>query len=366
MRNEITTLNKNASLKQSNSLVEAKYRLTTYEQRMVIAICSQLTNEKKLPKIRIDAKDLADFCNFDQTKKLNMVRTTARRLRSRTLEFQKPDGTWYITGWINSAELVDDSTIEFCIDSKLTPQLLQLKSAYLSTPAAPLMEFRCDYTARFYFLLKKMLKIGEFEYTLDFFRERFNLSKAYRVFFNLKNKVIEPAITEINEKSDIQVEHEYIKQGRSYQKIHFIVKMKKGASEEELIEQATGQQRLIEHPQDNTQKIADKLIKRGVSARMAKAYTKKYDIERINRNLALAIQQKDTAKNLPGLIIDFIKKDTAGQAAADKAEVKKREKKREADARQAYELFHGKNNTASPNEDYAPPVVIKDGKIVAQ
>ena len=117
-----------------------------------------------------------------------MVRTTARRLRSRTLEFQKPDGTWYITGWINSAELVDDSTIEFCIDSKLTPQLLQLKSAYLSTPAAPLMEFRCDYTARFYFLLKKMLKIGEFEYTLDFFRERFNLSKAYRVFFNLKNK----------------------------------------------------------------------------------------------------------------------------------------------------------------------------------
>lgn len=366
MKNEVTTLNKNANLKQSNNLVEAKYRLTTYEQRMVIAICSQLTNEKKLPKIHVDVKDLADFCKFDQTKKLDMVRTTARRLRARTLEFQKPDGRWYITGWINSAELIDDSTIEFSIDPKLTPQLLQLKSAYLSTPAAPLMEFKCDYTARFYFLLKKMLKVSEFEYDLNFFRERFKLSKSYQIFFNLKNKVIEPAITEINKKSDIQVEHEYIKKGRSYTKIHFIVKMKKAAGPEELLEQETGQQRLIEQTPDNVQEIADRLIKRGVSSRMAMSYAKKYDIDRISRNLALAIKQKDTAKNLPGLIIEFIKKDTAGQAAVAKVKVKKREKKREADARQAYELFHGKANTTTPIGDYAPPVVIKDGKIIAQ
>ncbi len=365
MENEITTLNKNANLKQSNNLVEAKYRLTTYEQRMVIAICSQLTNETEFPKIHVNVNDLADFCKFDQTKKLDMVRTTARRLRARTLEFQKPNGGWYITGWINSADLLDDGTIEFSIDPKLTPQLLQLKSAYLSTPAAPLMEFKCDYSARFYFLLKKMLKVREFEYDLNFFHERFKLSKSYKIFFNLKNKVIEPAITEINEKSDIQVTHTYIKKGRSYTKIHFVVTLKKAASEEEMLEKETGQQRLIEQTPDNVQEIADKLIKRGVSERMAKSYAKKYDIDRINRNLALALKQKDTAKNLPGLIIDFIRNDTAGQATAAEAEVKKREKKREQDARQAYELFHGKAQ-ADPAGDYEPPVIIKDGKIVSQ
>ena len=166
--NEITRLDQNASLKQANSLVEAKYRLTTYEQRMIIAICSQLKNETDLPKIHVRIDNLADFCKFPASKKLDMVRSTARKLRSRTLEFLKPDGKWYITGWINSADLLEDGTIEFVIDEKLKPHLLQLKSAYLLTPAAPLMEFKCDYTARLYFLMKKMLKVHTFEYKLDF------------------------------------------------------------------------------------------------------------------------------------------------------------------------------------------------------
>ncbi|MBO5631542.1 MAG: replication initiation protein [Aeriscardovia sp.] len=367
MKKEVTPIDQTVNIKQSNKLIESRYRLTTYEQRMVIAICSQLKNSNdKSPVIRLNVSDLADFCKFEPQKKYSLVKTTARRLRSRTLEYQKPDGKWYITGWVNSAEYLDDGTIEFCIDPKLTPQLLQLKSAYLSTPAAPLMEFKCDYTARFYFMLKKMLKIHSFDYELDFLRDRLQLSKSYCQISNLKSRVIEPAIKEINEASDIRVTHEYIKEGRTYTKIHFTVEKEKATSEEELLEQATGQQRLIEHTSDSVQEVADRLIKRGVSSRMAKTYAKKYDTDRINRNLALAVKQKDTAKNLPGLIIEFIKNDTAGQAVIAKAEVKKREKKREADARQAYELFHGKAQS-EPNGDYAPPVIIsKNGKVVSK
>jgi len=366
LKKDVTPIDQTVNIKQSNKLIESRYRLTTYEQRMVIAICSQIKNSSdKAPVIRLNVADLADFCKFEPQKKYSLVKTTAKRLRSRTLEYQKPDGRWYITGWVNSAEYLGDGTIEFCIDPKLTPQLLQLKSAYLSTPAAPLMEFKCDYTARFYFMLKKMLKVHSFDYELDFLRDRLQLSKSYCQISNLKSRVIEPAIKEINEASDIQVTHEYIKEGRTYKKIHFTVEKKKSASEEELLELETGQQRLLDPPTDSVQEIADKLIKRGVSSRMANTYAKKYDLDRIKRNLALAVKQKDTAKNLPGLIIEFIKKDTAGQAIAAKNEVKKREKKHKADAQQAYELFHGKNN-ASPSGDYAPPVVIKDGKVIAQ
>ena len=364
MKHEITKLDTQANLKQSNNLIEAKYRLTTYEQRMVIAICSQLTNETEFPKIRVDVNSLADFCKFPSSKKLNYVRATARRLRSRTLEYQKPNGGWYITGWINSADLLDDGTIEFTIDPKLTPQLLQLKSAYLSTPAAPLMEFKCDYTARFYFLLKKMLKIKEFEYTIDFFKERFQLSKSYALFANMKNKVIEPAILEINEKSDIQVKHEYIKEGRSYTKIHFTVTLKKPISEEEKIEEETGQLRLGGVMSDSVQELADKLIKRGVSAEYAKQLAKKYNAERIIRNLNLALKQKNNNNtNFAGLIVHFIKEDIAGQNAQAKADIEKREQERKADAKQAKEFFNGKSEEIKG--DYESPVIMKDGKIVS-
>ena len=362
MAKEITKLNKNAELKQSNNLVEAKYRLTTYEQRMVIAICSQLKNETDLPKIHIKANDLADFCQFDPSKKLEMVRTTARKLRGRTLEYLKPNGKWYITGWINSADLLDDGTIEFTIDEKLKPQLLQLKSAYLTTPAAPLMEFKCDYTARIYFLLKKMLKIHTFEYDLDFIRERFKLSKSYTIFFNLKNKIIEPAVKEINELSDIKVEHEYIKDGRAVKKIRFTVEPKEKSIESKL--EDAGQVKLIESApkplKEDKKAILDNLIKRGVSAEQAERIVKKYSVDRLRKNINLAVKQKDTAKNLPGLIVKFIRDNVAGKNEKKKLEIEKQEKAKAKDKKQAREFFHGKQEE---EKDLSNTVVIgKDGK----
>lgn len=353
---ELIEIDDSKTLKQSNRLVVARYRLTKYEQRLVMAICSQLDkNADNFSKVRLRVGDVADFCNFKGKDKYNQVHSTILKLMTRTLQIQKENGKWYVTHWLQSADYLDGGYIEYCIDEKLKPELLQLKAAYLSTQVAPLMEFKRDYSARLYFILKKMLKIKEFDYDLDFFRDRFQLDKGYKLFANIKNRIIDPAIIEINEKSDIKVKHEYIKIGRSYQKIHFIVTLKKAPSEEEVLEQSFGQQRLIEHTSDSVQEVADRLIKRGVSARMAKTYAKKYDTDRINRNLALAVKQKDTAKNLPGLIIEFIKNDTAGQAAIAKAEVKKREKEREADARQAKDFFSKSDDIKG---DYAEPVTI--------
>lgn len=360
-----SVIDPNKTIKQSNRLIEAKYKLTSQEQKLVIAICSQLDkNATNFDTIRIKVADFANFCNIKSTNKYAEVRRIVMRLLDRKLLIHKADGGWYGTHWLQSAEYIPaESVIEYRIDERLKPELLQLKAAYLDTAAQPLMEFKCDYSARIYFLLKKMLKIKEFEYDLDFIRERFQLSKSYQIFFNLKNKVIEPAITEINEKSDIQVEHEYIKIGRSYQKIHFIVTLKKAPSDEERMEQETGQLRLTESAYESDGGIVDRLVKRGVSASYAKKLAKQYDADRISRNLSLAVKQKDTAKNLAGLIVQFIKEDTAGANAKAKAEIEKKEKERQTDAQQVYEQVHGKINI---NGDYAQPVIIKNGKVISQ
>lgn len=225
--NEIKQIDPSKTLKQSNSLVVARYRLSKYEQRMIIAICSQLNkNADEFETVRVRAKDLADFCKFKGEDAYRKVHSTILKLMSRTLQIQKNDGKWYITHWLQSAEHIDGGLIEYCIDQRLKPELLQLKSAYLSTSAEPLMNFKRDYAARLYFILKKLVRLREYTYDLDFFRDRFQLGKTYQKISNLKNWVLEPALKEINEKSDISVWHEYIKEGRSYKKIHFIVDVK--------------------------------------------------------------------------------------------------------------------------------------------
>jgi len=336
-----SVIDPNKTIKQSNRLIEAKYKLTSQEQKLVIAICSQLDkNAANFDTIRIKVADFANFCNIKSTNKYAEVRRIVMRLLDRKLLIHKADGGWYGTHWLQSAEYIPaESVIEYKIDERLKPELLQLKAAYLDTAAQPLMEFKCDYSARIYFLLKKMLKIKEFEYDLDFIRERFQLSKSYQIFFNLKNKVIEPAITEINEKSDIQVKHGYIKQGRSYTKIHFTVTLKKEPSREEILEHEYGQQRLIEQVSDDVQEITDKLIRRGVDVKRAKDFAKKYNKERIINNLNYALAAKDTASNLPGLILHCIKEDTAGQIAQEKKAIAERDKAKQADKQQAKEFF---------------------------
>lgn len=233
-KQELLVINKNQTIKQSNRLIEAKYKLTNREQLLIMAICSQLDeNAENFSTIRIKVADFAAFCKITTADKYTEVKRIVMRLLDRKLLIQQPNGGWYATHWLQSAEYIpNESVIEYKIDERLKPELLQLKSGFLRTKVAPIMEFRRDYSIRIYFILKKMLKIRDFCRNLDFFRERFELGKSYNLFANLKNKVLEPALKEINEKSDISVWHEYIKEGRAYKKIHFIVELKETEKKE--------------------------------------------------------------------------------------------------------------------------------------
>ena len=387
MKNKASKININRQIKQSNNLCEARYKLTTYEQRMVIAICSQIDDrQNELPIIKVKATDLADFCGFDKSKKYTMVKTTARTLRSRTLEYQMSNGDWYITGWINSAFYNSkDSTITFTFDERLKPELLNLKSAYLLTPAEPLMKFDRDYSVRIYFILKKMLKIRDFEKDLDFFRDRFQLGKTYNKISNLKDKVIEPALKEINEKSDISVWHEYIKEGRAYKKIHFIVELKETEKKEiatpasvkksnkaetvetnddiinnidagnlfsssddwdrrnmpawtpeeyeEPVTSSAVEEEPVDEWSDEQQADYDALIRQDIWVSRAKQIVNTYDHERIKRNLegVLRDKLKGTISNPPAVIVSAINDDSYNGIAEEKVKVQARaeEKKRE-------------------------------------
>lgn len=123
---------------------------------------------------------------------------------------------------------------------------------------------------------------------------------------------------------------------------------------EERLEQDAGQLRLIDaatatspfntEPRGMTaeqQEAYDSLINRGVSASKANDLAKKYDLKRVKRNLEIAIKQKDTSRNLAGLIISLIEQDAAGQMEIEKQEARARIEQRQLDRRQAYDDLHG-------------------------
>ena len=346
MGTEIKELD-NPVLKMSNRLIEGRYNLTPIEQKVLIAMAAVISkNTKEFDKVKIRVKDLIDFCEIEETNGYKLVKSATKQLLKRTLEIQYANGDWFGTHWLQSAYYKHkDAVIEYEIDKNLKDDFLNLYKAYLATPAKLLIKFDNRYTPRLYNLLKKMIKVKDFEYEIEYFCDRFMLPESYRnKHTHFEKKFMKVCVDEINDKSDIFVEYKYIKEGRSYTNIHFSVTLKKNDNIEEKVEVKSLQSSSDNNDDklyDEQQKIYDRLVNRGIGVRKAKSLVKKYELAIIERNLRYAVQQKDTSTNLPGLIITFIEQDIAGQNEKAKKEAKEREKERQKDRIQAYELFHG-------------------------
>ena len=337
----------NPVLKMSNRLIEGRYNLTPVEQKVLIAMAAVISkNTKEFDKVKIRVKDLIDFCEIEETNGYKLVKSATKQLLKRTLEIQYANGDWFGTHWLQSAYYKHkDAVIEYEIDKNLKYDFLNLYKAYLATPAKLLIKFDNRYTPRLYNLLKKMIKVKDFEYEIEYFCDRFMLPESYRnKHTHFEKKFMKVCVDEINDKSDIFVEYKYIKEGRSYTNIHFSVTLKKNDNIEEKVEVKSLQSSSDNNDDklyDEQQKIYDRLVNRGIGVRKAKSLVKKYELAIIERNLRYAVQQKETSTNLPGLIITFIEQDIAGQNEKAKKEAKEREEERQKDRIQAYELFHG-------------------------
>jgi len=64
------------------------------------------------------------------------------------------------------------------------------------------------------------------EIKIDTLRSMFNIQDKYKAFANIKQKVIEPAVTEINHCSNIEVRYELIKSGKKVSAIQFTFEYK--------------------------------------------------------------------------------------------------------------------------------------------
>lgn len=334
----VAKLHRNNTIKQSNRLIMARYKLTLYEQRMIIAICSQLHSIDDFEPVRVRVADMADFCNFKGKDAYNRVHNTLLRLMRRTLQIMKPDGTYYVTHWLQTADYIDGGgIIEYGVDKLLIPDFINLKEAYFSTSAQKMMELKGDYSARLYFMIGKMVKVGEFDLSLNQIKESFELGKTYDIITNIKKRVIEPSLAEINDKTDLNVTWNYVKEGRKITKLHIKVE-KKDAKTAEL-------------PSDK-QDLYDKLIgeRWGVSPAKAAALLK-YSRVRLERNIRYAYDnRKGKEANMGGWLVSCIEADHAGQQAeAQDAAAKRADEKHQAEIRAAAEAIRAENTELGQN-----------------
>jgi len=205
---------------QSNPLVNAHYKLDLVEQKVLRYIISMIKpDDKELKKkfYRVKLKDLKEYLDWHERSGeiFDYIKKVADKLKSTNIKVIKPNTT-IVTSWIASYEYPKNKGwIEFEISSKLESELLRLKDQFTKYYLKNISKLKSQYSIRLYELLRQYIYAGKRELKIEEIKEMLLIEKdEYKLFADFKKRVIEKAVKDIRQKTDLDFKIKYIKEAR--------------------------------------------------------------------------------------------------------------------------------------------------------
>lgn len=208
---------------QANQLVEARYTLPLGEQRLILAMISDIQpKDEDFKEYRIGIAQFSEFLGINRDSAYRECKKITKKLLSRVLEIQEP-GILIQTNWVSSAKYIEgEGYVRLCFDPSLKPYLLQLKSRFTSCKLNMLLSFKSMYTMRVYTLLKQYETIGQRDMDMDDLRNTLGLKPGqYKAYADLRRSILEPTQKELKTKADLYFDFEPVKLGRKLVAVHF-------------------------------------------------------------------------------------------------------------------------------------------------
>lgn len=225
-----------AKVSKANRLIEARYKLSSSEQKLILLAISNLNSvdQKDFHIQKFNITDVAKVLGLkDEKSAYKDIRELVRGLRKKEIIINTPDKE-LITGWLSSIifeKNSGDMTLKFSEDLK--PYLLELSGAYKSYQLENVIHMKSAYAIRIYEMLKQWECKKTQTYTVEELRRRLSLGAEYPRFFDFEKRVLEPAKAEINEHSDLWLTYRKIKKGRNIESIEFEIEPKYGTVDTE-------------------------------------------------------------------------------------------------------------------------------------
>lgn len=217
------------SITKSNALVEANYRLSLTQQRIILLMASLIQPDDEDFKLyRLTVGGFMDLLDITRPNLYAQMVTMIDHLMRVVITVRVGDGKYVKTHWIKRAEYeVGSGYVDVTFDPDLKPFLLFLKKNFTTYKLENVIKLKSVYSIRIYEILKQYQSIGKRSLTIDALRTMLGMGmNEYKLYGHFKNKVIQVAHKEINEKTDIRFEFREIKLGRKVNEIEFIIQKK--------------------------------------------------------------------------------------------------------------------------------------------
>lgn len=218
---------------KSNRIVTALQSLSLIEMRLIqLAIVDAREKEEGLDSrtpLSIHAKRYAEAFDVESNTSYEVLKEAGKGLVSRQFTFLSERENKVLTNWVQQVEYMpNEGRIEIIFTEAVVNEITRLSSHFTKYALERIATLNSIYSVRLYELLVKWVsakKTNQFEYQV--FRDQMGvISTEYKRMSDFKRRVLEPSIKEINEKTDLKVNYDQIKNGPTITHFTFTVHKK--------------------------------------------------------------------------------------------------------------------------------------------
>ena len=212
-----------------NKIEQCFHKMTLDEKRLLILASptARMIDASEKDAIEVTAEQFANECGIKVSSAYKQLEVASKNLLNRSFSYINERGKRVGVTWVIRA-IYEDGYISVCFPDEV---LTMLKAFDASNPFTKykkenVLLLKGEYSIDLYHIAKKYEGMSTFQITLEDYKLELGLPKSYNRINNLKARALEPAIKEINEKTDINITYENIKRGRTVIGLKFTVKPK--------------------------------------------------------------------------------------------------------------------------------------------
>jgi plasmid replication initiation protein len=217
------------SVIKSNALIEASYKLTLNEQRILLLSLGKFDPTKRRYSytdrtIDISAKELSDTFGMSVKHSREALRKASDDLFNRVIIIKTLGKNETKRRWIEEKTIYVDGTdrLELIYTKGVMPFIAQLTSEFTIYKLGKVAQLKSCYSIRLFELLSQWRTVGQVEFSIEKLKSALGIEGKYSEWRGFRRVVLERAVKELAEKSDLEFSYETTKTNRKITGVKFI------------------------------------------------------------------------------------------------------------------------------------------------
>ena len=220
---------------KDNALIEASYSLGTVEQRILllaILVARESNTTIEMGKeLTIHASKYSEVFNVDKKAGYEALKSGVQGLLNANFGYRVKDKVVY-SNWVDTIAYIDNkAVIEVIFTTKVVAFISELERRFTSYEISQVAHLKNRYAIRLYESLIQYRGTGKLNISLNDLRLRLGVDDdEYYQMSMFKKRVLDLAITQINQHTDITAKYEQVKTGRQITGFKFSFRQKEKQS----------------------------------------------------------------------------------------------------------------------------------------